>query len=130
MGMSKLLTGDSLAYYLTNEPVMVRPTGWELSLHTGDPGIDGTANEVGDTAYERQSITFEPMTTALGDPYAQNDAMISFPTADSGYTVTHMVVWDNNGNVLVIQSLRVPKTIAPSEQAQIAPGEFKIGDIA
>lgn len=130
MGMSKLLTSDSLKYYLTGESVMTRPTGWELSLHTDDPGEDGLDNEVGDATYERQSVSFEMETSAFGEPYAQNDSLVAFPPADAAYTVTHMVVWDTSGTVLVIQPLRVARTIAATEQAQVAPGEIKIGVVA
>lgn len=122
MGMSKLLTEDSLKYYLTDEAVMARPVGWELSLHTGDPGVDGTANEVTDSAYARQSIVF-----SVTDAVAENSAEIIFPAAAASYTVSHICVWDDTGSLLVSQMLRAPKTIAASGTAYVAQGEIRIG---
>lgn len=127
MGMSRTVTEDSLTYYLTGESVLPRPTAWEMSLHTGAPGVDGLDNEVEDAAYERQGITFEVDYTATGDPFAQNDGMVVFPLADSGYTVTHIALWSDAGTLIVTQPLRTPKVIATAEQAQVAPGEIKIG---
>lgn len=127
MGMSSLLTEDSLKYYLTSDVVMARPTGWELSLHTDDPGIDGDDNEVADTGYARQGVSFEMQTNTLSEPFAQNDTLVVFPPADDGYTITHVVVWDVLGMPLVIQRLQTPKTIITNEQAQVAPSEIKIG---
>ena len=129
MGMSALLTKDSLTYYLTTGIVIDRPVGWEISLHDGDPGVDGTANEITDANYVRQEIDFAIDDTDPAAPFAENDALVSFPAADAGYDVTHIVVWDSLGNILVPQSLRAPKSILATEQAQIAAGEIKIGAV-
>ena len=106
---------------------MPRPTGWEISLHTGDPGVDGLDNEVADVEYARQSVEFVVDDTSPDTPFAQNDTHVVFPPAAEEYTVTHLVVWDTDGNILVPQPLRVPRTILVAEQAQIATGEIKIG---
>lgn len=129
MGMSVLLTRESLKYYLTVESTMARPTGWEISLHTGDPGVDGLDNEVEDVAYARQPVDFALDDTSPDTPFAWNTTQVVFPPAEEEYTVTHLVVWDTDGNILVPQSLRVPKTILVAEQAQIATGEIKIGAV-
>lgn len=130
MGMSRAVVEDSLLYYLTTENVSTRPDTWEISLHTGDPGVDGDANEVADANYERQGVVFDLHTTPLGEPYVQNTALVVFPAADADYEVTHIAVWDATGEIpLVIQPLQIPKTIAATEQAQVAPGEIKIGEI-
>lgn len=129
MGMSALLTEDSLTYYLTTGSVITRPVAWEISLHSADPGVDGTANEVTDANYERQAIDFTVDITDPDVPFAENDALIEYPAADANYDVTHIVIWDSLGNVLVPQPLRVPKTVLATEQAQIAAGEIKIGAV-
>lgn len=127
MGMSALLTSDSLRYYLTDEPVMGRPTGWELALHFGPPGIGGTGNEVADLNYARQMITMALDETEADKPYAYNVGEILFPVADDTYVVSHVTVWDTGGNLLIVQSLRAPKTILADGQARIADGEIRIG---
>lgn len=127
MGMSALLTSDSLRYYLTDEPIMGRPTGWELALHVGAPGVAGTDNEVADLNYARQTITMALDETEVDKPYAYNAGEVLFPVADDTYAVTHVTLWDTAGNLLVVQSLRAPKTILAAGQARIADGEIRIG---
>lgn len=127
MAMSPWLVKDSLTYYLTGDVVATRPTGWELSLHVGAPGPDGTDNEVDDANYVRQSVTLEVDESDPLRPFAQNDTDVIFPAAAVGYTVTHLVVWDSNGNALTIQPLRTPKLIAATESATLATGELVIG---
>lgn len=127
MGMSVLLTSDSLRYYLTDEPVMGRPTGWELALHFAPPGVDGTNNEVADINYARQEITLALDESEADRPFAHNDGEFVFPAADDAYTVTHVTVWDTAGNLLIVQSLQAPKTILAEGQARIADGEIRIG---
>ncbi len=124
MPMSQSATSDSLKYYLTNVSVLSRPVAWTVSLHTGDPGAGGTANEVGDSGYARQSIGF----TVVGQ-VASNTATVTFPAAVLAYNVTHVVVW-GGANPLVIQALRTTKSIAPGVQATIAAGELTVGGIA
>lgn len=126
MGMSRYLTRESLRYYLTAEPATPRPTTWELSLHSDDPGVDGTNNEIDDTAYARQAIAFEELDNAWGEPYAQNDGEVAFPPADGPYTATHLVVWGDN-EALIVQALRTPRIIGATEQAIVATGEIRIG---
>ena len=128
MAMSPLLVKDSLIYYLTGDLVTIsRPTGWEISLHSGAPGPDGTENEVTDANYTRQPVTFAVDDSNPLRPFAHNDDDVIFPDADNSYTVTHIVVWDAGGNILTNQPLRTPKLIAAEEPATLATGELVIG---
>lgn len=124
MPMSQGTTSDSLKYYLTATAVAARPTTWTVSLHTGDPGVAGTANEVTDSAYARQSIAF----SVVGQ-VASNTATVTFPAAVLAYNVTHVVVWGGS-SPQVIQALRTTKSIAPGVQATIAAGELTVGGSA
>lgn len=124
MPMSQGITTDSLKYYLTADAVAARPVAWTISLHAGDPGADGTANEVTDSGYVRQSIAF----TVVGQ-VASNTATVTFPAAVLAYNVTHVVVWGGS-SPQVIQALRTTKSIAPGVQATIAAGELTVGGSA
>ena len=128
--MSALVTKDSLTYYLTDGTVLDRPIAWEISLHTDAPGYEGLDNEVDDVDYVRQAITFVLDETDPERPFVENTALIEFPEAVVDYTVTHIVVWDSLGNIQTIQSLREPKIILATEQAQIAAGEIKVGVVS
>lgn len=124
MAMSDYTTEDSLKYHLTAGAVGTRPTAWELSLHTGDPGTDGTANEVADSGYARQTIAF----TVTG-PAAENSALVTFPAAVEGFTATHLVVWGDS-DPRIIQALKTPKVIAIGNSATLAAGELTVGGSA
>jgi len=128
MGMTAYATLQTLQYRLTAETVDARPTGWEVSLHSGAPGTDGTANEITDANYVRQSIGFDVDVTNPALPFLANDALITFPAADAAFNVTHAVVWSTDGgDPEVSQRLQVDKSIAIGEAATFAVGEFTVG---
>lgn len=127
MGMSAYAKLETLLYMLTTDAVDTRPTSWEVSLHTADPGTDGTANEVTDANYVRQAVTFVADVTDPVTPFLENSAIITYPSADTGFVATHFVVWDNADNPHVIQQLRVAKTIAIGEAATFAAGDLTVG---
>jgi hypothetical protein len=131
MSMSADLIAQSLAYYLTTGTVAARPTSLQISLHGGPPDSAGAANEITDSAYVRRSITFGAPSLANPDyPITSNSAPIQFPAAAAGYTVTHVVIWDQaRGTPLVIQRLLADKTVPTGTQAQIATGEIKVGGV-
>ena len=124
MPMSQSVTTDSLNYYLTSSSVPARPTAWTVSLHTGDPGAAGTANEVTDSAYARQNITF-----SVTGQVAANTSLVTFPAAVLAYNVSYVVVW-GGATPVVVQALRTIKSIAPGVQATIAAGELTVGGSA
>ncbi|MGS0735571.1 phage tail fiber protein [Pseudomonas sp. GG8] len=129
--MSPDLIASSLAYYFTADASVPRPSAWQLSLHTATPGGNGTANEVTDSAYARQSVTFsDPDLANPLFPLVSNSALVSFPAASSSYTATHVVVWDVTRSApLVIQRLIADKAVPIGSQAQLAIGELKIGGV-
>ncbi|MBD1554768.1 phage tail fiber protein [Pseudomonas typographi] len=124
MSMSSQVITDSLTYYLTTGAPMTRPVDWQVSLHTADPGT-GSSNEVTDSGYSRQDATFALDGTSQN---VANQADLVFGTAASGFTVTHVVVWDKTNSIaLVIQRLSTSKAVAAGAQALTAAGELKIG---
>lgn len=128
MSMAPVTTQDSLTYYFATEAVVSRPSAWQVSLHTGNPGTDGSANEVTDTGYARRPATFAVNATDATAPQAQNSATIAFANAVDGYTVTYVVIWDaSNGRPLAIQRLVTDKAIPSGSPAQFLPGELIVG---
>lgn len=125
MGMSNAVLADSLTYYLTTDSVAARPAAWTVSLHTGDPGEDGTANELAYAGYARQAATFV-LSEAPATPKASNDTALTFPASTAGYVATHLAVWGGS-TPLVIQQLRSSKTVPADETAELAVGELTIG---
>lgn len=128
MSMSPSLLTSSLSYYLTVDSPAPRPEAWQLSLHTGAPGSNGFGNEVTDSTYLRQAVTFLIDTSDSEFPLASNDTLVEFPAAGEGFTATYLVAWDvTNGVPLVIQRLASDKVIGVGVQAQLAISELKIG---
>lgn len=80
-----------LAWLLTTGTA-TRPTTWYVALHTGDPGEDGTANEVttsNDADYERKAITFD----APADGQSGGAAVSwTVNAASAGFTVSHISI--------------------------------------
>lgn len=127
MSMAPAVLSDSLSYYLTGGAVASRPSAWQVRLHTASPGM-GASNEVTDSGYARQAVTF--VKDADGT-YVANAADLNFGTASVGFVVTHITVWDSaNAVALVIQRLTSDRTVSAGTQAVMATGELKIGGIA
>lgn len=89
-----------------------------VSLHTADPGEDGTAGEVTaaqDAGYARQAATF----AAAENGRTRNEAELSW-TVDAGspgYTVTHIGIWDaeSGGNPIFKGALLAPLQLAAGD---------------
>lgn len=129
MAMTPAVLTDSLEYYLTGDVPITRPTAWTVSLHSGPPGGDGSADEITDAGYARLSATFAVDTSVPTAPFAANDTLLAFGVVDASYTVTHVVVWGDT-TPLVVQALRTPRVLAIGEQAQFAIGELNVGGIS
>lgn len=60
-----------------------------------------------------------------------NASDINFGTAGSGFTVTHISIWDAaNGVSLATQRLSADKVVAAGAQVIMAAGELTIGGAA
>ena len=69
-----------------------------LSLHTGDPGVDGTANEVsgGSPAYARVACVYDA--AASGERLLNANVTLDVPAATS---VMYVGKWDYNGGTMI-----------------------------
>jgi len=121
--ISTYLSEQLLRYAFTAVAMGTRPTGWTVKLHTADP-TDAGINEVSGSGYLAQGAAF-----AFGSGVMANTAPISFPAATStGYTVTHVSIWDNAGspNMLVYMPLAVAKAVAVGEAIAFPVSELTI----
>lgn len=115
MNTSIFSSEQLLKWLFTSAATGTRPTSWYVALHTGDPTADGSANEVTDAVYSRQSATFTASQPSAGEMWqAVNDADVAFPAADTAYTVTHVTVFDavTGGNALAIFELPLARSIS------------------
>jgi len=84
------------------------------SLHTGDPGSAGTANEVTGGGYERQSTTWG---TASGGKVTGSQMTFAVPDGD----VTHMCRWSDDGTTLRDIIDTVDATVSPAGELKVTP---------
>ncbi|HAR39189.1 MAG TPA: hypothetical protein DCS09_11790 [Porphyromonadaceae bacterium] len=104
--------------WLLTDTAVTRPTAWWVALHTGDPGADGSANEVlvaADADYVRKSVTFAD----LANGQNQNEVGVAWTVdeASVGYTVTHASIWtaESGGSCLLKGQLLAARTLAAND---------------
>lgn len=104
MTLNVLTTANAMADYWATR-------GTTYSLHTGNPGAAGTANELSGGGYARQSTTFG---SASGGKVT--GSQLSFQVLGA---VTHMCRW--NGSTLVDILDTVDATVSPAGQLKVTP---------
>ena len=87
---------DLLLTFMLTASTATRPVGpFTVALHFGDPGEDGTADEVTateDADYVRQTITFADPVADSGQSLSSN-APAWTVGAGTGFTLSYISVW-------------------------------------
>jgi len=118
--------GNLVLNFLLNTETATRPTAWWVALHTGDPGVAGTANElvVGtDPDYVRKSVTF----AAAASRQALSAGAASWTAGTTaGYNITHVSIWDAEtaGNCLLAAAKPVVVAVTTGAVTTFAIGEI------
>jgi hypothetical protein len=108
-----------------------------VALHTGNPGDDGTANEVtvgADPDYVRKAVTLDAAVLAGGRYRTENAADVVFDPAGLGanYTVTHISLFDaaTSGVCWAVIPLTIPRAIVEGDVIRIPTTELRVtGDV-
>ncbi len=122
-GFSNYAANQILECYFRRSAGISVPAALYMSLHTGNPGADGTANVTTYTGYARVRIdnvtNFLAGTTVVQSDAAGrkliNGASVQFPTvAGAGFTATHVGIWDalSGGNFIAAVDLTASLTYA------------------
>jgi len=106
-------TQKKLLDHLHNVASYTMPTTLTLALFKTSPGEAGTAGTevsvtVDDTAYVRQTITFAATTLGTGislSSNAQTFAAVVYGSGAAAYTVSHIGIYDQLGNMLSYTAL-------------------------
>jgi hypothetical protein len=101
------------------------PAAVYVSLHTADPGDDGSGAEVSGGSYAREAATFD----APSGGVTQNSAAIEFNQATGTWgTITHFGLWDalTTGNLLYHSAFDVSKTIETGDILKIDTGSLTV----
>lgn len=106
MALNVLSTANAVAHAWAN-------LGTQYSLHTGDPGSSGQANEASSDRYARQDTTW-------GSPSNGKVTGTQMTFAVEAGTYTHMCRWDSAGNLLDIIDT-VDAEISPSGEIKVTP---------
>lgn len=105
------------------------PANVYFSLHSADPGEDGS-NELSGNNYARVQKTNNKTTfTVAAAGQVDNDVEIAFPAASGDWSeATHFGVWDGAGadNFLVGGALDDPKTVQDGDTASFAAGDMSV----
>jgi len=115
---------------------VVSPTQVYVKLHSGDPGSDGTANELdaaaGSAGYQPVSVSIPSGFDQGADPTQTTNAVRieDFGPAEEDWpTVSHYSIWtttDQTGRVLYEDSLTSDKTVTDGDPVVIATGNLDI----
>lgn len=112
----------------------VSPTTLHVALFTTNPDEDATGAEVATGSYTRQPVSFNAATIeSNGLTFADNDADITFPQATSEYTVSHIGIYDadgdsaTDGNLLFYGAITGgARTVSSGDTFQIQAGQLVI----
>lgn len=102
-----------------------------VALHTGDPGDDGTANEIGTsgTGYARQPLDTPGDWSRPSHNEAANAALVTFGPAESDWgDVSHISLWDSQtgGNPLYAGDLDTTRTILTGDRYELDPDDIPV----
>lgn len=125
MSLSNFSENALLNWLFTAESMPTRPDEWYVAIHDGDPGEDGTSDELvaGDDAnFVRKSVTFGVSTVGQSPSLG---AVSWDPTAGT-HVVTHISIWDaiTGGNCLTTGALVVPRTVTNGNPLAIVAGDI------
>lgn len=91
---------------------------YDVSLHTGDPGGDGSANELVGGSYARQGTT----TGAAANKTTSSTNTSTFTDLPAA-TITHAAFWDGV-NPKWTAAFGTPIQVAGGESLQLGPGDI------
>lgn len=93
-----------------------------LSLHTADPGQDGS-NEVSGGSYARKSVAFD----SAASKATQNTADVEFTGMPSA-TVTHVGIWSalSGGTLWWTGALSASKTVGAGDSLKFPAGDIDV----
>lgn len=93
----------------------------QFSLHTNDPGSNGTANEISGGAYERRPVAYG--TTSNGTASITGNVVFQGPAGTP--TVTHLGFWAGS-TFLGWSLLSAPKTIGTGDTLTITAAPITV----
>lgn len=129
-------SGNKILDLLVRGVAFAAPTRVWVSLHTADPGLTG-ANEVTTAAWPNYARQDPAGGGAVGNGFTaaagkalENVSLLLYAinTGAGTVTVTHFAIWDAaiGGNCLITGALAAAKSIFPTDECVIRPGELDL----
>lgn len=129
--LTTYLEAEIMDWSFRNTDMNLAPDSVWIALHTGDPGEDGTLNEVAAADYDRVEVLNPAGWTGTGSDVSNANA-INFGVATSVWgTISHFSVWDgpnaadaatNPSNPLWKSALGAAKTIEANDELRFDAG--------
>lgn len=119
-GFSDAVENDVLDHMLGVAQWSYSATQRTMSLHTGDPGEDGSANEVTGGSYSRQDVTFSVAANGI----SSNTNKVEF-TLLPACTVTHAGVWDG-ASLVCAGALNSSVDVSAGSKIYFNPGDVDV----
>lgn len=124
-GLSNAIEFDALKYYFSTDTTLVtRPTVWWVSLHSGDPGDDGTLNLI--SGPTRRQVTWNAgsgntKTSATAQQWTAMPAV-------GGSGVTFVGIWNasTSGTYLATGQLTTGQPVTAGQTFNIAAGAITL----
>ena len=121
--------GQFADWSFQGETMDAAPANLYVSLHTADPGDDGSANEVDAGDYSRAETTAgEDWDQSGSQPTVTENAVeIAFGVAESTWgEVTHFAIWDSDegGNAIWASALDGSKTVEENDEIRFREGDL------
>lgn len=125
MPKSESWATSMISLALLNQPVSP-PASHYVGLHYGNPGPNGSQNELSGNGYQRAGVSF---VSAGQAGVAVNSSTVVFGQAtDNWPLVTHMSIWtaQSGGTCLYTTQLVSPLSIPAGSQARFLAGDILV----
>lgn len=101
---------------------LTAPTEFWVQLHTGNPGVDGTANVAAETT--RQQAAFN----AASGGSADTSGDLDWTSVAASETWTYVSFWDasTSGTFLASDSLVTPRVVVMGDDATLPAGDLSV----
>lgn len=120
---------QALLNHVLRNTTYTSPTTVYVALFTSNPDEDASGTEVSGGSYARESVAFDAPVDQSPGYRCVNSALISFTTPTGSWgTVTHWAIFDavSSGNMLYYGAFDTSRSIAASDDVEIAAGTLKI----
>jgi len=105
---SNYLRDEFISWMIEESTFPSAPSNLYVSLHTGDPGVDGQNNEVSATNYSRYESSPSDWNRPQNNSFSNSTEFIFNQAQEDWGDISHFAIWDGPDpvdNMLAVDSL-------------------------